>query len=159
MDHNKTTVLSLRIQRQLLHAAAATMENAYVPYSHFKVGAAILTSDNRIITGANVENAAYASVIHAEQSAISNANSAGYRTFQAIAIIGRSENFDTIDTTAPCGMCRQLLFEFAQISGIDTKIILSTTKQDKIVVTTISQLLPGAFGPKDLEIDVRQYQQ
>jgi len=142
----------------LLKKAEKAMERAYNPYSGFSVGAALLTKEGKIITGANVENAAYGSSICAERSAIMRANTMGYRIFTAIAIIAKGKNFDTTETTAPCGECRQVLNEFSQISEYDFDVILSTSKKDKIEIWKISELLPKAFGPKDLGIDVKQYQ-
>ena len=145
-------------QKRLLMAAEKTMETAYNPYSKFFVGAALLTRDNKIITGSNVENAAYGSTICAERAAILRANALGKRCFKSIAIIARGENFDTKEVTGPCGACRQVLLEFSQISETDLTVIMSTTKKDKIVVASISELLPLNFGPKDLGIDIQRYQ-
>jgi cytidine deaminase len=147
------------IQKRLLDKAEMVMPTAYNPYSHFYVGAALLSRDGRIIAGSNVENAAYGSTICAERSAILSANAMGVRTFDKVGIIARGETFDTTDVTAPCGSCRQMLFESAQISEKDLEVILSTTRKDKIIMTTINELLPLAFGPKDIGIDVKKYQQ
>lgn len=85
------------------------------------------------------------------------ANSEGERKYASIAVIGRGKDFDTKDVTGPCGSCRQMLYEASQVSGTDLEIILSTTKKDKIVITTIKELLPLAFGPLDLGIDITEY--
>lgn len=77
---------------------------------------------------------------------------------QRDAINARGETFDTKEVTGPCGSCRQVLYEISQVSGCDLKVILSTTKKDKIVITTIRELLPLAFGPVDFGIDIRKYQ-
>jgi cytidine deaminase len=146
------------IQRELLFEAERVMETAYNPYSHFYVGAALLSQDGKIITGSNVENAAYGSTVCAERAAILRANARGIRTFDKLAIIARGEGFDTKTITAPCGSCRQMLFEFSQISEKNLEVIMSTTKRDKIIVATIDELLPLAFGPKDLGIDIKKYQ-
>ncbi|MEA3430087.1 MAG: cytidine deaminase [Nanoarchaeota archaeon] len=144
-------------QRRVLDEAEKVMTTAYNPYSKFYVGAALLSQDDRIITGSNVENAAYGSTICAERAAILRANAMGIRTFDKVGIIARGENFDTTKVTAPCGSCRQMLYESAQISERDLEIVMATTKKDKVVVATINELLPLAFGPKDLGIDVRKY--
>jgi len=146
------------IQRELLFAAEEVMETPYNPYSHFYVGAALLSKNGQIITGSNVENAAYGSTICAERAAILRANAMRIRTFDKLAIIARGEGFDTKEVTAPCGSCRQMLFESSQISEKNLEIIMSTTKRDKIIIATIEELLPLAFGPKDLGIDVKKYQ-
>jgi len=145
-------------KRKLLDAAEKAMQNAYNPYSNFYVGAAILTQNGNIITASNVENAAYGSTICAERMAIGRANALGERMYDSIAIIAKGENFDTKEITGPCGCCRQMLYEASQISGKDLEIILSTTKKDKIIITTIKELLPLAFGPKDLGINIKKYQ-
>ena len=146
------------IQQNLLDEAAEVMETAYNPYSHFYVGAALLSLDGQIITGSNVENAAYGSTICAERAAILRANAMGIRTFDKVAIIGRGENFDTTEVTAPCGSCRQMLFESSQVSERNLELIMATTRKDKIILATMEEILPLAFGPKDLGIDVRKYQ-
>ena len=144
-------------QQRMLDEAAEVMETAYAPYSNFYVGSALLSQDGKIITGSNVENAAYGSTICAERAAILRANAMRVRTFYKIAIIARGDDFDTEKITGPCGSCRQMLYESAQISEINLEVILSTTRKDKIVVTTIDELFPLAFGPKDLGLDVKRY--
>ncbi|MFA5051083.1 MAG: cytidine deaminase [Patescibacteria group bacterium] len=147
------------VQKNLLAEAEKVMKNAYNPYSHFSVGAALLTFDEEIITGANYESASYGGLtICAERAALARANAMGKRALKALAIIGKGENFDTAEVSAPCGSCRQMLYEASQIAEKDMEIILSTTKKDKIVLCTINELLPLGFGPKDLGVDVKKYQ-
>ena len=144
-------------QVKLLNAAKKTMETAYNPYSKFFVGAALLTKDGRIITGSNFENASYGHTICAERSALVRANAMGYREFKSIAIITRGEHADSNEPTAPCGACRQMLFEASQVSNVDLEVIMSNTKMNNIIITKISDLLPLAFGPKDLGINLDDY--
>jgi len=144
--------------QRLLNEAEKVMDRAYNPYSGFSVGAALLTKNGKIITGANVENAAYGSSICAERAAILRANAEGYREFCAIAVIAKGKDSDTTGITAPCGECRQVLNEFSQVSECDFDVILSTTKKDKIAIFKLSQLLSLPFGPKDLGINVKRYQ-
>lgn len=146
------------IQRKLIEQAEIVMDTAYNPYSHFYVGAALLSQDKEIITGSNVENAALGSTICAERSAILRANAKGIRMFNKMALIGRGEDFETSEVTAPCGSCRQMLYESSQLSEKDLEIIMVTTKKDKIVISSINELLPMAFGVKDLGIDIKDYQ-
>ncbi|MEK7580213.1 MAG: cytidine deaminase [Patescibacteria group bacterium] len=146
------------IQKDLLAEAEKAMEEAYNPYSKFFVGAALLTLDDQIITGANVENASYGLTVCAERSALLRANVMGKRMFKALAIITRGDNFDTAQVSAPCGACRQMIYEASQVAGKDIEIILSNTNKDKIIICTIRELLPLAFGPRDLGIDVDKYQ-
>ena len=102
-------------QKKVLDEAAKAMEKAYNPYSHFYVGAAILSEEGKIIIGSNVENAAYGPSICAERSAIVSANAMGIRIFDKVAVIARREDFDTTEVTAPCGVCRQMLYECSQL--------------------------------------------
>lgn len=137
-------------ERELLELAEKCRENAYAPYSGFRVGAAILASDGSIVEGCNVE---YATIkgIHAEESALSRLIALGGGDGPRVIVISsRGRSFDTQQASAPCGSCRQAIFEFAQVYKIDTKIICATTKRDQITVMTIADLLPHAFGAKDV---------
>lgn len=143
--------------KALLIAASKAKENAYNPYSTFYVGCALMTPEGEIITGCNMENASYGCTICAERAALLKANTEGYREFTAAAIIARGKNVDTKEVTAPCGACRQMLFEAAQLSGKDLILYLSCTKMEKIVITSIEELFPLGFGPKDLGVDLEHY--
>lgn len=147
-----------KCQRKLVDAAALAMETAYNPYSHFYVGAALLTYDNQIITGSNVENAAVGDSICAERAALLRANAMGHKQYKSIAVIARGEDTETKEVTAPCGSCRQMLYEASQVAEQDLEVIMATTKRDKIVISSINKLLPLAFGPKDLGVNVQRYQ-
>lgn len=125
----------------LIQEAMEARKQAYTPYSHFKVGAAILTKNNQIFRGCNVENASYGLSNCAERTAIFKAVSEGEQDIQAIAIVG-----DTEGPISPCGACRQVISEFA---NEHTKVILANLKGD-VVETTIHELLPGFFSAKDL---------
>jgi len=132
-------------EKKLVQAAERAMKTAYNPYSKFSVGAAILTESGKIITGSNVENAAYGSTICAERVAVFRANAIGERNFKKVAIITSGDKI-----SGPCGACRQVLFEFSQISGLDFLVIMTNLKKDKVILAKISELLPLGFGPKDL---------
>lgn len=140
--------------KQLLLAASDAKERAYNPYSNFFVGSALMTTTGEIVVGCNMENASYGCTICAERAALLKANTEGFRQFTAAAIIARGAEFDTTEVTAPCGACRQMLFEASQLAGHDIRLYLSTTKMDKVVITSIEELFPLGFGPKDLGIDV-----
>ena len=99
---------------------------------------------------ANVENSAYGSSICAERSAIVSANAQGLKSASQIAIIIKSDKGPVNEPSAPCGACRQMLYELSQVSGVDIEIIMSNTDMSKIIISTINELLPLAFGPKDL---------
>lgn len=138
--------------QQLLEAAQSVLGKSYSPYSKFRVGAALRAFDGTIITGANFENASYGGAICAERSALVRANVEGYRTFEAVAIITETEAGPNEKVAAPCGFCRQLLFEAYQLAEEKPlRVILSNTPKSKIIITTIADLLPLGFGPKDLE--------
>lgn len=147
-----------KLEKDLLDSAERVMSTAYNPYSGFYVGSAILAQDGQIFTGSNVENAAYGSTICAERAAILNANSHGIRTLSKIALIGKGENFETKEVVAPCGSCRQMIYEVAQISQRNLEVIMANTRRDKIIIATISELLPLGFGPKELGIVIKKYQ-
>lgn len=96
------------MEKQLCELAVAMLERAYVPYSHFPVGAALLCKDGTVFTGCNIENAAYGATVCAERTAIFKAVSEGHREFDTLVIAGRSDGF-----CVPCGTCRQVMMEFA----------------------------------------------
>ena len=124
---------------ELVAAAAEARNRAYVPYSGYTVGAALLTKSGRIFTGCNVENAVYPLTICAERVAIVKAVSEGEREFEALAV-------STQNGGAPCGSCRQTLREF----GADI-IVLIADATGAFRETTVAKLLPGSFGAEDLE--------
>ena len=126
---------------QLIEEAKKGMEQAYVPYSKFKVGAALLTHDGKVIRGANIENASYGLTNCAERTAIFKAVSENERSFSAIAVVA-----DTEGPVSPCGACRQVLAEFCDP---EMPVYLSNLKGD-IMETTIGQLLPHSFSGRDL---------
>ncbi|OJA14709.1 hypothetical protein AZE42_04376 [Rhizopogon vesiculosus] len=135
---------------RLLQAAAEAKTFAYVPYSKFRVGAALLTQDGEIIKGCNVENASYGGTVCAERTAIFKAVSEGKLKFAALAV-----TTDVASPVAPCGMCRQVIREFC---SLDMPILLAASdyldnKQDGVRESTLGELLPYSFGPEDLERD------
>ena len=128
--------------QELIQKAVEMHQFSYVPYSHFPVGAALLTEDGRVFTGCNVENAAYGSTICAERTAILKAVSEGCREgWTAIAIAGQGEDY-----CWPCGACRQMLYEFAP-----NLTLLVARKDREFVELPLSELLPHGFGPKSLD--------
>lgn len=133
--------------QELISAAMAQLERAYAPYSHFKVGAALLTGEGRIYTGCNIENAAYTPTNCGERTAFFKAVSEGERSFRAICIVGGMDGVPT-DYTAPCGVCRQVMMEFC--SPEEFEIILARGARD-YQVYKLKDLLPRGFGPGNLE--------
>jgi cytidine deaminase len=126
---------------ELVRLAKKAKENAYVPYSHFRVGAALLTDKDVVYTGCNVENASFGGTNCAERTALFKAISEGHRKFKAIAIISDSDDY-----TYPCGICRQVLSEF----GLDLDIIVAKDNEE-YRVHKLSEILPFAFTNAELE--------
>ena len=127
-------------EKELCQKAIAMLDMAYIPYSHFPVGAALECADGTVYTGCNIENAAYSPGICAERTAVAKAVSEGHTDFVRIVIAGRSTDF-----CVPCGVCRQVLREFAP----NIEIICLNGKGEEQVFT-LSQLLPHSFGPEFL---------
>jgi len=129
-------------EKELIKEAAKARENAYVPYSKFKVGAALLTKDGRVFHGCNIENAAYSVTNCAERTALFKAYSEGETQFERLVVIA-----DTDRPVPPCGACRQVISE---LCDPDMEVVL-TNLGGEIQKTTVAELLPGAFSPKDLK--------
>jgi cytidine deaminase len=134
--------------KELLAAARKAAANAYVPYSEFPVGAALLMADGSVYTGCNIENASYGVTICAERAAVSSAVSAGQREIVAVAVSAPRSLL-----TTPCGACRQVLNEFGPAEG-DMAVILDDGKSGMAV--WLEELLPRAFGPRNLERELAQ---
>lgn len=127
--------------QELIDAAAAVREHSYAPFSNFRVGAALETDDGEVITGCNVESASYGLTVCAERVAIWKAISQGKRKIKHIAVVA-----DTEELTPPCGVCRQIIWEF----GGDIPVILANLK-GKTEVLQMKDLLPRAFDTKFLK--------
>ena len=132
--------------RALMEAAVAAREYAYAPYSEYRVGAALLCKDGRIYTGCNIENAGYTPTNCAERSAIFAAVMAGERKIVALAVAGGA-NGKVTDYCAPCGVCRQVMREFADPKELVVYVARSATD---FKTYTLEQLLPESFGPDNL---------
>ncbi|MGN0361740.1 MAG: cytidine deaminase [Bilifractor sp.] len=131
----------------LIDMAVKQLQYSYAPYSHFKVGAALLTGDGRIFSGCNIENAAYSPSCCAERTAFFKAVSEGVRDFLAICIVGGKDGVPT-RYAAPCGVCRQVMMEFC---NPDTFRIILATDRDDYKVFTLKELMPEGFGPSNLQ--------
>ena len=127
-------------REELKCVAISMLDRAYCPYSHFPVGAAIECEDGTVYTGCNVENAAYPAGICAERNAISHAVAEGQARFRRIVIAGKGEDF-----CAPCGICRQVMREFAP----DLEILCLNGRGEERAFT-LGELLPHSFGPESL---------
>ena len=128
-------------QTELIEAATEVREKAYAPYSNFKVGAAVRTKSGKIYTGCNVESASYGLTVCAERVAIWKAVSEGEKEFSEIAVVA-----DTQELTPPCGVCRQILWEFCG----DVPVIFANLKGD-VETVRMKELLPRAFDTKFLK--------
>ncbi|MCM3637376.1 cytidine deaminase [Sporosarcina luteola] len=127
---------------KLMEEAKTAREKAYVPYSKFPVGAALLTGDGKVYHGCNIENSAYSMTNCAERTAFFKAVSEGITDFKALAVTG-----DTEGPISPCGACRQVIAEFCDS---DMPVYL-TNLNGKVLETTVRELLPGAFSKEDLK--------
>ncbi|MGD6853663.1 cytidine deaminase [Bacillus infantis] len=125
----------------LIEEAKKARDKAYVPYSNFPVGAALLTEDGKVYHGCNIENAAYSMCNCAERTALFKAFSEGDKKYTAMAVVA-----DTERPVPPCGACRQVISELCPNT---MKVVLANLKGD-INELTVEELLPGAFSPEDL---------
>ena len=131
---------------ELIRLAKQAREAAYAPYSRFMVGAALLCADGTVFTGCNIENAAYTPTNCAERTAFFKAVSEGKREFTAIAIVAGAQG-GSLATTAPCGVCRQVMMEFCKP---DFRILLGQ-EGEGYECFTLAELLPQGFGPANLK--------
>lgn len=127
--------------KELIDFAKKGMQNAYTPYSNFKVGAAVLVDDGTVFTGCNIENASYGATICAERTAMVKAVSEGYTHFKKIAIVSSGNFF-----TYPCGICRQFMTEFMKDG-----IVVLEDKEEGIKEFSLEELLPNGFTNDDLK--------
>lgn len=130
-----------KVNKELILKAIEARENAYCPYSNFKVGAAALFEDGNIYVGCNVENASFGATNCAERTAIFKGVSEGETKIKAIAEVGSLE-----EITYPCGICRQVLCEF----GDEDMVVILGKSEDDYIVTDIKSLMPGAFRKENI---------
>ncbi|WP_075618116.1 cytidine deaminase [Paenisporosarcina indica] len=126
---------------QVMEESKIARENAYVPYSKFKVGAALVSKEGKVYHGCNIENAGYSMTNCAERTAMFKAVSEGVREFESLAVVA-----DTEGPVSPCGACRQVLAEFCEPN---MPVYLINLKGN-VLETTVAELLPGAFSLEDL---------
>ncbi len=142
----KEGIVSHSVAKNLILDAMEGMKNSYAPYSHFKVGAALLTKKQKVYKGCNVENASYGAANCAERTAFYKAVSEGEKDFSAIAIVGGKNGLIT-DFCPPCGICRQVMREFTDPKSF--LVILARSEEDYLVFL-LEELLPLSFGPGNL---------
>ena len=146
MEQTTTVQLNESLIKEMIHVAIEQLANAYVPYSGFRVGAALLAKNGTIYTGCDIENAAYTPTNCAERTAFFKAVSEGVRQFDAICVVGGKDGVLT-EYAAPCGVCRQVMMEFC---NPDTFQIILAVSEENYDVFTLRQLLPQGFGPNNL---------
>ncbi len=146
MEQTTTVQLNESLIKEMIHVAIEQLANAYVPYSGFRVGAALLAKNGTIYTGCNIENAAYTPTNCAERTAFFKAVSEGVRQFDAICVVGGKDGVLT-EYAAPCGVCRQVMMEFC---NPDTFQIILAVSEENYDVFTLRQILPQGFGPNNL---------
>lgn len=129
--------------QQLIKAALGARENAYAPYSHFVVGAAVLTKDGQVYTGCNIENASYGATNCAERTAIFKAVSEGSKELAKVAIVGGKVGEEITEYAYPCGVCRQVMAEFSNPKELSVVVAKS---EDEYIEKTLDELLPLSFG-------------
>lgn len=132
--------------QEMIERAFDTLKYSYSPYSHFKVAAALLTESGKIYTGCNIENAAYSPTNCAERTAVFKAVSEGEKRFQAICIVNEDEEGNH-GYCPPCGVCRQVLMEFADAKKLQ---VILAKNGNEYKVYTLAELLPMGFGPESL---------
>ncbi len=133
--------MGIEVYGELINAAVSARNNAYIPYSGFAVGAAVLTEDGNIYSGCNIENSSYGATVCAERTAIFKAVSEGETGISAIAVCGGPKSIGIEQYCMPCGICRQVLAEFA---AKDAQVIVARSLDD-YKVFAIDELLPCAF--------------
>lgn len=133
---------------KIISEALRMRQYSYVPYSHFRVGAALLTEKGDIYTGCNIENAAYTPTNCAERTAFFKAVSEGEHSFTAIAIAGGAEDAEELAYCSPCGVCRQVMMEFCDPETFQVILVKS---ENEYQIFTLQEILPLGFGPKNLE--------
>ncbi len=134
-------------RRELIDIALEARQMAYTPYSHHKVGAALLTKDGKVYRGCNIESASYTPSNCAERTAFFKAVSEGEREFEAIAIVGGFEDSPVLRLCAPCGVCRQVMMEFCDPETFE---IILCDEKDELHSYKLEELLPLGFGPTNM---------
>jgi cytidine deaminase len=136
------TAKRAHMAEELVERARDALDAAYVPYSDYRVGAALRTADGTVFTGSNIENANYSNSLHAEEVAIADAITQGHREFDRLAVASGAR-----DGVTPCGMCRQTLAEFCD----DDLRVICDEGGEAVSEYTLGELLPATIGPETLE--------
>lgn len=134
--------------KELIEAAIQARGMSYAPYSHYRVGAALLAGDGQVFKGCNIENAAYTPTNCAERTAFFKAVSEGVTDFTAIAVVGSPEGEEITQLSYPCGVCRQVMMEFCASKTFQIIVARSVTEYQCM---TLEELLPCGFGPNNVK--------
>jgi cytidine deaminase len=143
---SRTEIVTRSVIKNLIREAIDGMQHAYAPYSHHHVGAALLTTKDKIYTGCNIESVSFSPTNCAERTALFKAVSEGERDFAAIAVVGGKNGILT-DFCPPCGVCRQALREFADPK---TFLVILARSEEDYMIYSLESLLPLSFGPEFL---------
>jgi len=133
--------------QNLINEAEKIIQNAYDPYSQFYVSCTILTTKGNIYKGVNINTCAYGGIC-AERAALSSMVSCGEYGIKKIVIISKSDHFKVKIHSGPCGICRQILWEFAELYKTNFEILVSDSDKKKVMISTIEELHPKGFGPR-----------
>jgi len=145
---NKIKFVNLdETEKRIFNKLSAIIDNSYNPYSKFYVASAVLAEDNKIFYGVNIETCAYTSIC-AERVAIGNAVTNGYYKFKSIFILAKSDYFRVKTISGPCGVCRQVIYEFSELIKRDIRILIADSDLKNILVTSVKKLHPISFGPR-----------
>lgn len=139
-------LVSRSVVKNMIREAREAMKNSYTPYSNFQVGAALLTKNQKIYTGCNIENAALGPTNCAERTAFFKAISEGEKNFAAIAIVGGKYG-EIRDYVPPCGVCRQVIREFVDPKSF---LVILAKSEEEYMLFFLDELLPLSFGPENL---------
>lgn len=134
--------------RELIAEAFIAREKSYSPYSHYAVGAALLSKDGKVFRGCNIENAAYTPTNCAERTAFFKAVSEGVTEFEAIAVVGGPQGETVTDYAFPCGVCRQVMREFCDPKSF---VVITAISEDTYKKKLLEDVLPDGFGPENLK--------
>jgi len=134
-------------EKNLINEAKKVLSNAYDPYSQFYVACALLTKKGNIYRGVNINTCAYGGMC-AERAAICQMATNGEYYISKIAIIAKSDHFKVKIHSGPCGICRQILWEFAELNKNDIEILISDSDKKKVLITSIKEIHPLGFGPR-----------
>jgi cytidine deaminase len=141
---------------EIFNSLDEIIKNSYNPYSKFYVASAVVTEENNVFYGVNIEICAYSSIC-AERIAIGNPVTNGFYKFKSIFVLAKSDFYEVKILSAPCGICRQVIYEFYELTKKDIKILVADSSLKKILITSIKEIFPKSFGPRLCGGDYKKY--